>query len=112
MSVYNDTEGNNLTILHNISFQTLTKLGNNFSIHNLLNGDVLELIVNMLGDKRKSMSITLILTVIYVTIFVTGIAGNMCTFYVVCQNTYMRTVTNFYLLSISLADLLILCLGK
>lgn len=74
--------------------------------------DISKFIATELGDKRKDPIVTWTLTCFYATIFTTGIGGNLCTFYVVYRNSYMKTVTNYYLLSLAVADLLILFLGK
>lgn len=65
-----------------------------------------------LGPKRNRFPIVIGLTAIYTTIFFTGIMGNLFTFVVILKNFYMRTVTNYYLASLALSDLLALAFGK
>lgn len=69
-------------------------------------------IVYNLGDKQQSLATISILTVVYITIFLSGIAGNVCTFVVISKNIYMHTVTNYYLASLALSDVLALLFGK
>ena len=54
----------------------------------------------------------MILAVIYVIIFLTGVAGNVSTCLVICRNAYLHTATNFYLLSLAVSDLLTLVVGQ
>ncbi|XP_076078940.1 pyrokinin-1 receptor-like [Mytilus galloprovincialis] len=61
-----------------------------------------------LGPQRNKFFIVICLTIIYTTIFVTGLMGNLFTCIVILKNFYMRTVTNYYLASLALADLLTL----
>lgn len=65
-----------------------------------------------LGPQRNKFFIVICLTIIYTTIFVTGLMGNLFTCIVILKNFYMRTVTNYYLASLALADLLTLTFGK
>ena len=55
---------------------------------------------------------TILLTVIYCAILITGIIGNVCTCVVIYKNQYMRTATNYYLFSLAISDVLTLILGK
>ncbi|XP_070539550.1 growth hormone secretagogue receptor type 1-like [Ptychodera flava] len=49
-----------------------------------------------------------LITVSYVIIFVFGVAGNGLVALVICKNTDMRASTNFFLVNLSIADLLVL----
>ncbi|RCN51933.1 7 transmembrane receptor [Ancylostoma caninum] len=49
--------------------------------------------------------------IIYSTIFVIGIVGNICTCLVIIRNKSMHTHTNFYVFSLAVSDLLVLFLG-
>ena len=51
------------------------------------------------------------MTVVYVTIFLTGVLGNLAVCLVIVKNRSMHTSTNYYLFSLALADLVILVLG-
>ena len=62
-----------------------------------------------IGPQRHAQAIPL--TLVYATIFVTGIFGNVCTCIVILRNRYMQTATNCYLFNLAIADLLMLLLG-
>ncbi|XP_019635507.1 PREDICTED: trissin receptor-like [Branchiostoma belcheri] len=49
-----------------------------------------------------------VVTVVYCVIFVVGVSGNMLVGMVVWKNVDMRTPTNFFLVNLSIADLLLL----
>jgi len=51
------------------------------------------------------------MTVIYVTILLSGVVGNVSTCIVIATNRAMHSPTNFYLLSLAVSDVLTLCLG-
>ena len=51
------------------------------------------------------------MTFVYVTIFLTGMAGNMAVCLVIVKHRSMHTATNYYLFSLAMADLVILILG-
>jgi hypothetical protein len=59
-------------------------------------------------EKRKDTGSVVVLTLIYVCIFISGTVGNMSTCVVIARNPYMHTVTNYYLFSLAISDLLIL----
>ncbi|GFS82439.1 pyrokinin-1 receptor [Nephila pilipes] len=63
------------------------------------------------GPKRDSLSSVIPMTVIYVVILITGLFGNICTCVVIIRNKHMRTVTNYYLFSLAVSDLLLLIVG-
>lgn len=69
-------------------------------------------LVQMMGQKRRDLMSVGILTFVYVLIFITGIAGNVCTCIVIARNTYMHTATNYYLFSLAVSDMLTLVFGK
>ena len=48
----------------------------------------------------------------YAVLLIVGIPGNGLTILIIATNSYMRTAPNIFLLSIALADLLTLTLGK
>ena len=77
----------------------------------LQNDDVQEYVKAILGPKWKD-DCYIILTMVYVIMFLTGLVGNLLTCLVIVKNAFMHTVTNLYLLSLASADLLILVLGK
>ena len=51
------------------------------------------------------------MTCVYVTIFLTGVLGNMGVCLVIAKQKSMHTATNYYLFSLAVADLVILLLG-
>lgn len=51
------------------------------------------------------------LTVLYVTIFLLGVFGNLCTCIVIIRYRSMHSTTNYYLFSLAISDLLILIVG-
>lgn len=71
-----------------------------------------DLLLQLLGDKRKGLPSVVTLTVVYSLIFITGVIGNVSTCLVIARNTYMHTVTNYYLFSLAVSDTLTLVLGK
>ncbi|XP_060070505.1 pyrokinin-1 receptor-like [Ylistrum balloti] len=70
-----------------------------------------DLLLQLLGDKRKGLPSVITLTVVYSIIFITGVIGNVSTCLVIARNTYMHTVTNYYLFSLAVSDTLTLVLG-
>ncbi|XP_013774352.1 pyrokinin-1 receptor-like [Limulus polyphemus] len=64
-----------------------------------------------MGPKRKSLFFVVPMTLVYVSILVTGIVGNICTCVVIAKNKHMQTATNYYLFSLAISDLLLLVLG-
>lgn len=50
-------------------------------------------------------------SVIYATILVTGLVGNVSTCIVIAKNRSMHTATNYYLFSLAISDLLLLVSG-
>ena len=72
-----------------------------------------EFLEKYLGPRRaQGLPETVLLTVIYCIILITGIIGNVCTCIVIYRNQYMRTATNYYLFSLAISDVLTLILGK
>ncbi|XP_034245068.1 pyrokinin-1 receptor-like [Thrips palmi] len=61
--------------------------------------------------KRDALAIVVPVTVIYVAIFVTGVAGNVVTVIVIWRCRCMHTPTNYYLMSLAVSDLLLLLSG-
>lgn len=57
------------------------------------------------------MAMTVVMTVIYLLITVTGVLGNVATCIVIVRNRIMHTATNYYLFSLAVSDLLLLGIG-
>ncbi|XP_066602014.1 pyrokinin-1 receptor-like isoform X2 [Prorops nasuta] len=62
-------------------------------------------------SRRDSLYVVLPITIIYVTIFFTGVIGNISTCVVIARNKSMHTATNYYLFSLAVSDLLLLISG-
>ena len=65
----------------------------------------------ILGPRYLPMRLVIPLTLAYVTIFVTGVVGNVITCTVIVKNTTMHTPTNYYLFNLAISDLILLTLG-
>ncbi|XP_054156214.1 neuropeptide SIFamide receptor-like [Oppia nitens] len=57
---------------------------------------------------RHSSSVSIILCMAYTIVFILGIVGNCCVVIVVVQSPRMRTVTNFFIVNLAFADILVL----
>ncbi|WAR09406.1 PK1R-like protein [Mya arenaria] len=73
--------------------------------------DTTTLLLRALGERRKGMATVLLLTSIYTAIFITGVIGNLSTCIVIWRNSYMHTVTNYYLFNLAVSDVLTLFLA-
>jgi len=65
-----------------------------------------------IGRRYRNVAESVALVTVYCVIFVTGIAGNVCTCIVIVRNKRMHTATNYYLFSLAVSDILILLLGQ
>ncbi|KAJ8403564.1 hypothetical protein AAFF_G00348900 [Aldrovandia affinis] len=65
-----------------------------------------------LEDSTKLIGIQVVLILAYSTIILLGVVGNFLVIYVVCKFKTLRTVTNFFIANLAVADLLVntLCL--
>ncbi|XP_072282813.1 neuromedin-U receptor 1-like [Pyxicephalus adspersus] len=70
---------------------------------------VQKLLFRILGPKMSSFFLPVSLT--YLIIFLTGVAGNLLTCTVIAKHHKMRTPTNLYLFSLAVSDLLVLVFG-
>lgn len=70
-----------------------------------------DILLEKLGPKQKGLAAVVTLLVIYGLIFVSGTVGNVCTCIVILRSKYMRTTTNYYLLSLAISDVSILLIG-
>ncbi|RXM92036.1 Neuromedin-U receptor 2 [Acipenser ruthenus] len=68
-----------------------------------------ELLLKFLGPKRSSFFLPISLA--YLLIFISGVAGNLLTCTVIAKHKKMRTPTNLYLFSLAISDLLVLLFG-
>jgi neuromedin U receptor 1 len=85
--------------------------GSNLTI-NFTEDDIARIIKGNLGETKKDLASVVVLTLVYTVIFLTGVIGNVSTCIVITRNSYMHTVTNYYLLSLAISDVLALILGK
>ncbi|XP_053659382.1 pyrokinin-1 receptor-like [Anopheles marshallii] len=60
---------------------------------------------------RDALWIVIPISIIYSTIFVIGMLGNIITCIVISRNKSMHTATNYYLFSLAISDLLLLITG-
>ena len=67
----------------------------------------------LLGPRSVGSNALLIpLTILYLVIFISGVAGNVAVCLVIVKNKSMHTATNYYLFSLAVSDLMILIFGK
>lgn len=64
-----------------------------------------------LGLRYRPLGESVLLIIVYVIIFITGVIGNVITCVVIARNSYMQTATNYYLFSLAVSDLLTLFFG-
>ncbi|BFZ09556.1 hypothetical protein BsWGS_12595 [Bradybaena similaris] len=70
--------------------------------------EVDKILQTIMGAKRKDIHTVVPITFVYTAIFLTGVIGNIFTCIVIARNAYMRTVTNYYLFSLAVSDVLTL----
>lgn len=73
-----------------------------------LNLTDMEYLYQKMGPPRDNLLLLIPLNIVYSIIFVLGIIGNTATCLVISRVKFMHSPTNFYLLNLSLTDLLIL----
>lgn len=81
-------------------------------IYYVNNGNVNHNIPTESDDVRDSLWIVIPISIIYSTIFVIGVLGNVITCIVISKNKSMHTATNYYLFSLAISDLLLLLTGN
>lgn len=79
---------------------------------NHFDDDTAPKLLNSKFDVANSEVILVLLTVIYVIIFITGVLGNVVTCIVIARNKGMHTAVNYYLFSLAVSDLLLLISGE
>lgn len=64
-------------------------------------------------QQHEWLNVNVLLTFVYLVIFIIGVIGNVCNCLVIAdsRNRYMKTATNYYLFSLSVSDLLLLIFG-
>lgn len=102
----------------NISIRNFAKMffSDNSSAYNAtlhqLSDDVVPKPFNNKFSVANSEAVLILLTVIYVIIFITGVLGNVVTCIVIAKNKGMHTAVNYYLFSLAVSDLLLLISGE
>lgn len=84
----------------------------NINNHNTTAPDVEMLLTSLIGARRKDLTSVAALTFVYCLLFLTGVIGNVSTCIVIARNSYMHTVTNSYLFSLAVSDVLTLIFGE
>ncbi|XP_034946503.1 neuropeptides capa receptor-like [Chelonus insularis] len=70
-----------------------------------------EYLNRILGPKYLPSKLVIPLTLAYVTIFISGVVGNVLACIVIVKNSTMHTTTNYYLFGLAISDLILLTLG-
>ncbi|VDD76636.1 unnamed protein product [Mesocestoides corti] len=73
--------------------------------------DVWEYLIPIRGLRRTELELLVPISVIYITIFTFGFFGNVILLWVILVNRSFHTPINYYLVNLSISDLLILVLG-
>lgn len=112
----NYTSSKNISvIIHNFAKMLFSENSSTFAPNASMNVGEDEIIPEPLSNKfdvANSEIILIMLTVIYVIIFITGVLGNVVTCIVIAKNKGMHTAVNYYLFSLAVSDLLLLISGK
>ncbi|KAF1767837.1 hypothetical protein GCK72_007796 [Caenorhabditis remanei] len=72
---------------------------------------VTEYVLATLGEKCQSAAVVIPTVIIYATVFLLGLFGNVCTCIVIVANKSMHNPTNYYLFSLAISDIIALILG-
>lgn len=80
-------------------------------LNDTYDADEIELFALPPESYRDSLYVVIPVTIIYASIFLTGIVGNVSTCIVIARNKSMHTATNYYLFSLAVSDLLLLVSG-
>jgi hypothetical protein len=70
-----------------------------------------EILERHLGPRKKGLSFTIIMSLIYILIFICGLFGNICICCVIITNACMHNTTNYYLFSLAVSDVLLVVFG-
>ncbi|CCD67735.1 Neuromedin U receptor homolog nmur-2 [Caenorhabditis elegans] len=73
--------------------------------------EITEYVLSTLGERCQSAGIVIPTVIIYGTIFLLGLFGNICTCIVIAANKSMHNPTNYYLFSLAVSDIIALILG-
>lgn len=112
----NYTSSKNISIIiHNFAKMFFSENSSTFAPNastNLENDGIIPEPLSNKFDVANSEIILIMLTVIYVIIFISGVLGNVVTCIVIAKNKGMHTAVNYYLFSLAVSDLLLLISGK
>lgn len=64
-----------------------------------------------LGPRFKPQVFIILMSIVYLILFLCGLIGNLCSCLVITLNECMRTTINYYLFSLAISDVLSLLLG-
>ena len=56
---------------------------------------------------KQSLPMVVVFVVAYTVVFVVGVVGNTLVVYVICRYPSMRSVTNFFIVNLAVADVLV-----
>lgn len=109
--------GNNLTDISNYSTNFAVQSGdqggyNGSWLNDSGSFDSKSFVIAYLGKQQGDTGLVVALTIVYMVVYLSGVLGNSLTFLVIYKNAYMRTVTNCYLMSLALSDLLTISVGE
>ena len=54
----------------------------------------------------------MLITILYVVVFISGLLGNLSVIFVVVKSKSLQSAMDYYLISLAVADILIIILGK
>ena len=71
-----------------------------------------EFLLAALGPQQMdNRALLLLVTIFYAVVFVTGVVGNLSVCLVITRSKSLHSAMNYYLISLALADLILLILG-
>ena len=77
------------------------------------NQTVEEFLLAALGPQQMdNRALLLLVTIFYAVVFVTGVVGNLSVCLVIARTRNLHSAMNYYLVSLAVADLTIILLGK
>ena len=72
-----------------------------------------EFLLAALGPQQMdNRALLLLVTIFYAVVFVTGVVGNLSVCLVITRTRSLHSAMNYYLVSLAVADLTIILLGK
>lgn len=74
--------------------------------------DIVTHLTEQLGERYLNNGQLVVLNIVYIAIFVSGLVGNICTCIVIARNRNMHTATNYYLVSLAITDITTLIIGE